>query len=442
MASSISIDGMLNDIQHLGFTRGDAEREGIDNALDAGAFTVRINRDTAKKVVSIADNGSGMDDAGCTKSLVFFDSVAASNKVGRFGLGNKALHICLSAGATQTTILSKKEGLLRVQVKADWPKARSTGVWNPAAGEIGAETGIPIWNDLSINQNHGTVMYIPMPAAAFAEHQANLDSDLAELGFSYEEELKTKRIELAVNGVVQPLDMSLALGWGDVEESQRKETRVELLTRGGEERIYYMHTSLRPVYTAMVRVAGDSSAKIQDYDEAIAEGFVCKVSLTLYSVYNPAWDIAGQAPIPGYFALRRGTRNLCRLQGNVIGKGGDMRAQRVIVSTRHVIAFTSNADDVFGVEVNKSHAREESVHSGLLEKCRELGRSWSNGYYNAHIKLARDAIPAEGQFALRLRRAVATLKRLAEAHGVAYLDDFDNLTDDYNELDHRDDEQV
>lgn len=440
MASSISIDGMLNDIQHMGFTRGDAEREGIDNALDAGASMVRITRNTVRSSVSISDNGSGMDEAGCVKSLCFFDAVPASNKTGLFGLGNKALHICLSTGMTQTTILSKKNGLPRAQLKADWVNARRTGVWNPMASEIGADTGIPLWNNLAINQNHGTVMHIPMLPAEFAAHQANLPSDLAELGFSYEEEiLSGKCIEVLVDGIVQPLDMKLALGWDNVEESQRKEQRVELLTRGNEERIYYMHTSLRPPYTAMVYTGGDSTRKIPDYDEAIAQGFTLKRAAVMYSVYNPAWDVPGQAEIPGYLALRRGTRNLCRLRCNT-AKTGDLRARRIIASTRHVISFTSNADDVFGVEVNKSHVREESIHPGLLEKFRDLGKTWSQNYYNEYVKVGRDIAPGESEMALRIRRAVATLKRFAAAHGAAYLDDFDNLTDDYNELEHRDDE--
>jgi hypothetical protein len=440
MASSISIDGMLNDIRHMGFTRGDAEREGIDNALDAGADTVRITRNTVKSAVSISDNGSGMDEAGCVKSLCFFDAVPASNKTGLFGLGNKALHICLSSGMTQTTILSKKTGLPRAQLKADWLNACRTGVWNPTASEIGADTGIHLWNELAINHDHGTIMHIPMPPTEFASHQANLQSDLAELGFSYEEEiLSGKRIDVLVDGLIQPLDMSLGLGWDNVGESQRKEQRVELWTRGNEERIYYMHTSLRPTYTAMVHTAGDSTRKIQDYDEAAAQGFTLKRAAVMYSVYNPAWDVHGQPEIPGYLALRRGSRNLCRLQCN-IAKTGDLRARRIIASTRHVISFTSEADDVFGVEVNKSHVREESIHPGLLEKFRELGKNWSLNYYNEYVKVAREAAPGESEMALRIRRAVATLKRFAAAHGTAYLDDFDNLTDDYNELENRDDE--
>jgi hypothetical protein len=231
--------------------------------------------------------------------------------------------------------------------------------------------------------------------------------------------------------------MSLTLGWDDVDEVQRNEVRVELWVRGDEERIYYWHTSLRPAYAKMVRTEGDSTAKVCDYDDAPEAGFVLKASVTLLSVYNPAWDVEGRAPIPGYYALRRRKRNLCRLPGNAVGKGGDMRAQRVIMSTRHAILFTSDADKVFGVEVNKSHVREDSVHKGLLEKCRELGKSWSNSYYNAHIKGNRAILPPEGEFALRVRRAVATFKRLAEVHGAAYLDDFDNLTDDYNEVENQ-----
>ena len=441
-SSSIDIDGMLHDIQHLNFSRGDAEREGVDNSLDAGATVVRVNRDTAKMAVSVADDGRGMDEPGCENSLRFFGATAASDKAGRFGLGNNAMHVCLSTGAATTITLSKKEGGLRIELPADWRKARSSGVWAPTAGPITLERGIPLWDALSVNQDHGTVMYIPMPPNDFAAHMRTLSSDLADLAFSYEEELLAgKRIELCVDGVAQPLDMSLTLGWNEVQEAQRKETRVELWMRGDEERIYYWHTSLRPVYSDMVRSAdAPSTKKIRDYAEAAEAGFVLKAACTLRSVYNPAWDVEGQAPTPGYFALRRGMRNLCRLPPNLIGKGGDHRAQRVIISTRHSIAFTSAADGIFGVEVNKSHVREDAVHKGLLEKCRELGKSWSNSYYENNIKGARAAVPPEGELALRIRRAVAMLKRLAESHGDAYLDDFDNLTDDYNELEARLDE--
>jgi hypothetical protein len=433
-SSSIDFDGMTHDIQHLGFSRGDAEREGVDNSLDAGATVVRVNRDTAKMAVSIADDGCGMDKEGCEKSLIFFSASAVSDKAGTFGIGGKAMHICLSAAAAPTTTFSKQVGGDCVQLTADWPKARRDGTWNPSASGVTVKD-LPIWNSMSVNPDHGTVMYIPMPPNDFAAHMTTLQSDLADLAFSYEKELLAgKRIELCVDGVVQPLDMSLTLGWDNVQEVQRKETRIELWVRGDEERIYYWHLHLKPVYSEMVRSAeAPSIKKIRDYAQAAEDGFVLKAACVLRSVYNPAWDIEGQPPIPGYFALCRGTRSLCRLPPNIVGKGGDMRAQRVITSTRHSIEFTSAADKVFGVEVNKSHVREDAVHKGLLDMCRKLGKSWSNSYYENHLKGARAAVPPEGELALRIRRATAMLKRLAETHGDAYLDDFDNLTDDYNE---------
>lgn len=434
-SSSIDFDGMTHDLQNIGLSRGDAEREGVDNSLDAGATIVRINRDTAKMAVSIADDGHGMDKEGCEKSLIFFSASAVSDKAGTFGIGGKAMHICLSAAAASTTTFSKQAGGDCVQLTADWLKARRDGTWNPSASDVTVKD-LPIWESLSVNPDHGTVMYIPMRPNDFAAHMTTLQSDRVDLAFSYEKELLAgKRIELCVDGVVQSLDTSLTLGWDNVPEAQRKETRIELWTCGDEERIYYWHVSLRPVYSKMVRSAdAPSIAKIQDYDEAAEAGFVLKAACVLRSVCNPEWDVEGEAPIPGYFALCRGMRNLCRLPPNIIGKGGDHREQRVIVSTRHSISFTSAADKVFGVEVNKSHVREDAVHKGLLDMCRKLGRSWSKRYYEAHLKGPRAAVPPEGELALRIRRAMAMVKRLAEAHGDAYLDDFDSLADDYNEV--------
>jgi hypothetical protein len=438
MASSISINGIQNGIQHMNFTLNDGAAELGDNEFDAGANTLRYIFTTASNTITVAGDGSGMNEAALVRSVCYFASKDASTSVGRFGLGENAAHIVLSGALTSTHILTRTEGAVRpLELIANWPRAAAEDSWAPSAHPISYDS-MGIWNQYAINPNgKGSVKYIPMPADKFASMVANLPSLLKELGFAYEHQLRSgKVIEVYVDGVCHLPDMSLTLNYDTTPAVRRNETRIELWKKGDDERVYYHHTSTRPLYAEMVRQDVGSQTKIRDYATAGADGYARVAEFTLRSVYDPASNppaIVGQPRgevVPGYVALHRGNRTLCRLPGLFPGTSGDYEDRRVVGATRHWLSFTHNEDTLMGVETNKSHVREEKVHKLLLDTVHDLGRRWSKKYYQTIKAAAAVAPPENVAWARRVKAAVSTMKRLADS-APGFLEELEAFMDEF-----------
>ena len=441
MASSIDIRGIQNGILHLGFTNIDAIEELVDNEVDAGATKVRIHFTSATTTISIAGNGRGMTKSALKRSMCYFGAKAASEQAGVFGLGENAGHLQLSGGLTPTYTVTRAEGEEDImELVADWPTSAASGKWEPETGGV-LEKRRQLWNRFAIDPlGKGSLKHIQMPPEKFAEVVGNLQNLLLEIGFAYESHLRDgKTIEVYVDGVVHSPDMGLTLNYETTPAARRCETPIELWRKGDEERVYYRHISQKPAYVGMVRETKGSQAKIPDYATAGTEGFVKVASFLFRSVYsmdsNPP-AVPGQPRgdvVPGYVALCRDRRTLCRLPGILPSNFQEYEDRRVVGATRHWLSFGYRESEMMGVMVDKSHVREAKVHKLLLDTVHELGKRWSKRYYQT-IKAEAAAMAPESELSLRIRRAAAMLKRLAETHGDAYLDDFDNLTDVYNEV--------
>jgi hypothetical protein len=439
MASSIDIRGIQNGIQHMSFTSNDGAAELGDNEFDAHANTVRFTFVSASHTFVVAGDGIGMDEDRLVRSVCYFGHKNASNSAGRFGLGENAAHIVLSGAEKATRILTRTAGAITpLELVADWPKAAIESKWAPSAHEIGYGS-MALWNKYAINPNgHGSVKVIPMPAAKFADMVDDMPAFLKELGFAYEQYLRSgKTIEVYLDDALYVPDLSLTLNYDATPAVRRNEVRLELWRKGDDERMYYHHSSIRPLYSEMVRQENGTQAKIRDYATVIADGYELIAGFTMRSVYdtnsNPPAGAPGQPRgevIPGYVALCRGNRTLCRLPGLFPGTSGDYEDRRIVGATRHWLSFTHREDTMMGVETNKSHVRTEKVHKLLMDTVHELGRRWSKKYYQT-IKAAAAIAPPEGvAWARRVKAAAATLKRLAESTP-GFLEELETFMDEY-----------
>ena len=393
MASSIDIRGIQNGILHMGFTNVDAILELVDNEVDAGATKVRIHFTPATTTVSIAGNGKGMTKDALKRSMCYFGAKAASEQAGVFGLGEKV------AAAPQREL----------------------------------------WARFAIDPlGKGSLKHIQMPPEKFAEVVGNLPTLMLEIGFAYESHLRDgKTIEVYVDDVVHSPDMGLTLNYETTPATRRCETPIELWRKGEEERVYYRHSSLKPVYVEMVRQETGSQTKVRDYATVARDGFVKVADFLFRSVYSPDSNppaVPGQPRgdvVPGYVALCRDRRTLCRLPGLFPGTSGDYEDRRIVGATRHWLSFGYRESEMMGVMVDKSHVREAKVHKLLLDTVHELGRRWSKRYYQT-IKAAAAVAPPEGvAWARRVKAACADLKRIAETNP-GFLEEIENFIAEFD----------
>ena len=289
MASSIDIRGIQNGILHMGFTNVDAILELVDNEVDAGATKVRIHFTPATTTVSIAGNGKGMTKDALKRSMCYFGAKAASEQAGVFGLGEKAGHLQLSGGLTPTYTVTRTEGSVDTfELVADWPTSAALGKWNPEVG-VAAAPQRELWARFAIDPlGKGSLKHIQMPPEKFAEVVGNLPTLMLEIGFAYESHLRDgKTIEVYVDDVVHSPDMGLTLNYETTPATRRCETPIELWRKGEEERVYYRHSSLKPVYVEMVRQETGSQTKVRDYATVARDGFVKVADFLFRSVYSP-----------------------------------------------------------------------------------------------------------------------------------------------------------
>jgi hypothetical protein len=295
-----------------------------------------------------------------------------------------------------------------------------------------------LWNEHAVNPNgQGSVKVIQMPVERYNEMIGNLPSFLKDLAFDYEKHLQDgKTIEVIVDGVKLLPDWSLTLNYESTPPARRIERNIELWKNGENERIYYYHSNRRPIYNEMVREDTGSNKKIRDYENAPSDGYTLVASFNLRSVYDPTLTTEGGVD-PGYFALCRGERSLCRLPG-LTSKSGDFDCRNILSASRHSLSFTHREDALMGVETNKSHVRKENVHKGILKTATDLARQWCNEYYGT-IKKATLSAPIDALVLERkIKIATATLKRLANSVP-GFIDEFEAFLDNFqtsNDSDH------
>jgi hypothetical protein len=438
--SNISPSGTIINFLSLGFTLKDANMELVDNSLDAQAVNVRIRLDTTTKTLYVDDDGHGMDITQLTGALCINNVRPASENIGLRGLGGKAAHCVLSNEEFPTIIVSKTASSSRCEIDADWPGAVRNDVWDPRASR-GSEEYKPLWESGCLNPSHGTTTKIPMPESKFNDLVGSLPCLLKELARTYEAFLETgRKIVVEIDGVAQPLDNNTCLGWSGTPAHLRNEVPLTVLRKPatGEVRVYYRHESMKPVWTDMVRFNPNTDAKpamLRDYQPSLDDGFVQIDSMTLQSTYRPEWnppeaDGVRPAYIPGYIAPCRDKRFLQPIKSE-FASSGDYEARRLRSSARHGLAFSHTADDLIGVQVNKSALTPENINPVLLDTVQRLAKKWANEIYKTHFKVGRNNPNAE--FEKGLKRRMKQLRELAMANQDGFFTEFDEILEDLRE---------
>lgn len=438
LRSNISPRGTLKNLLSMGFTDQHAVHELADNSFDAGARNVRIRLDTSTKTLYIDDDGVGMDLAQLTDALRLNNVRPASDHIGLRGIGAKAGQCVLTNEDFASCILSKTASSSRCEIDADWPAALRDDVWDPRASR-GSEEYRHLWESGCLNPAHGTTMRIPMPETKFKDMVDSMPSFMRELTRTYESFLNSgKMIRVEVDGVVQPLDWSSCISWDSTSDHLRNEvTMVVLHNRAtGETRVYYKHTNNSPAWTEMVRlnpVADATPEYVRDYQVAVADGFTETTRMVLRSTYNQEWnppegDAGARLPYtPGYYTVIRNMRALQPITTE-FASSGDFERRRLVASCRHALECSDSADNLVGIQVNKSALTPESIHPLLLATVKFLAKKWAEKTYKTHYKVAVQALNAN--FTRGLNRRIRQIRELANANQEAFLVEFDEILEE------------
>jgi hypothetical protein len=370
--------------------------------------------------------------------VCYFACKDASAAAGRFGLGENAAHIVLSGALTATNIITRTAGATRpLELIANWPKAAIEDSWMPAAHPISYDS-MALWNEYAVNPNgQGSVKVIQMPSEKYNEMTGNIQVFVKEIACAYEKHIQEgKTIEVVVDDVTHPLDMSLSLNYESTPPARRKETNIELWKKDNDERVYFYNVSSKPIYAEMVRKDTGSNKKIRDYASAASDGYTLTASFTLRSVYDPTLTTQGGVD-QGYIALCRGKRTLCRLPG-LTSKSGDFEFRNILSASRHSLAFTHREDGLMGVETNKSHVRKENVHKAVFKTATELAREWCKQYYDT----IKEVVAPDESVLLerRIKKANAMIKHLANTVP-GFMDELESFIHEFQTSNDSDDSQ-
>ena len=432
--ANISSRGTIENLLNLGFTLYDYLNELNDNALDAGAKTILLRLDTVTRTLTLSDDGKGMDKADLASALCINNTKPASEAIGLRGLGLKAGLVGLSGGLTSTLILSKKRGCEACEVEADWPRAMRENLWNPSPAYLSRHYGA-VWDKNKLNDEHGTILQIVLPEETF---QGLLQTEklLAELGRTYELHIRSGvSIQVAVDGVVQFPTMTRAVGYA--EAVYKAETPLRLLRnpQTKETRVYYIHQSLRPIWTDWVRINPANDKKtLRDHEAALGEGFVCEGEFTLRSVYNPAWNPpvaegGERAGCDGYIAPCRDRRFLRAIKTE-FPASGDYQKRRMYATSRHGLEFTHANDNEIGVQVNKSAVTPEKINPALWAAVQKIVSNWVTKLYKDLREVPE--VGPEAAFDLWLKRTRTRVRAIALVQRERFLAELEHWLDDWD----------
>lgn len=356
---AIDIAGMIQNMQHSGFTTTSALSEFIDNAWSAGATQIHIRIE--KPFLILSDDGCGMNKEELLDCNIFHRRKDASEKQGRFGIGSKHAGIHLSDTQTMT-MYSFKEGLVHM-IELNYQQFIRDKTMHLHVAEIG-RSHEAIWNAYSFQK--GTVIRIESTDAVLDPllellHVPTEKNLLYHFGLTYCTMLRT--CALNIDGhTVTPVDI------------MQGDTYTQNLT-------VYAKDDLRIQYNDVYRDFKSSKKgkqvpfKQDDYEKV--------GTIRLRCAYRNDWEKVLPLPLKihnkeemdvfhGKFVIRNG-KMVARF--NVATKqSGDFNVRAVAANTHVCIEFDANEkmDALFGVQVNKSTLLEENIHEHVRATIEQL----------------------------------------------------------------------
>jgi len=385
---SIDIPGLLRNSLSVGVSIPDALSELIDNSLSAGSTEVRLNL-TKEGVLIASDNGHGMDQDKLEQSCCLHSRTTSSSKHhGRYGFGSKQADIILTNLEGPVTKFSSVDGNGISQITVNYPKILHTGVYYPQGGGIQRDSQ-HIWEQNAIKPHgSGTISCITLsPAIQCALSELIMNRTVSGLRFKFAttyREALTQGVKICIQiGDIQyqlhPIDR-LCSSLRDASVHFKHETHAIVILQNAGETVAHVisEDGSRRQFDQIKKTWMHVDAVSADSNE------IGRVEYEL--AYSPDWnqvqkieleqnDITplnkGQTGV-GAQRLKTNGKELVR-NGKIIKhietkyKNVQNAVKEIYHETRERMTFdaTEQMDEVFNVQVNKSHVNEDLIHPNV-----------------------------------------------------------------------------
>lgn len=377
-SKSFSAGGAIRGAASFGFDDKDLPPEGFDNSSGAGAKQIRMIIEENKQCIFV-DDGPGMDRKKLESRFTLFkDKEASDDCQGRFGIGENVKHSLLTGNEMMSVSLSRTRNhsaFKLSQIELDWPTAanRDTDEFVLHASDA-SSANEELWKKYAIDPTStGTIDIIPLCSRAFKYFTEQVKDYIPHY-----ERMYTKQLQNGLSIEITVLGEHYILSGHDIlvdEEVDRETTKdsdqldVWQLTNG-DLRVYFKNSLGKFVYKEK-----NSTKHITTYPPKKEEGYTHVGTLLLQHAYNPRWrkhyDLGGI-----YYK-----RNNKMIDKHPVPepKGGDFWEQDILKSSRTVVTFSVNCDNLFGLEINKS--RMKNIKQQLKEEIERFAHQFAKKVY-------------------------------------------------------------
>jgi len=395
--NNFDISGYLQNCLHVGVSLQNAVLEKMDNSLSAGSTQIAQYVPEDKSVFILADNGHGMNADMLEKSCCLHGrTVSSSDHHGRFGFGGKQAEITLTNLEGAVTKLSS-DGNEISQITINYPKIVEKGIYYPQAHGIVSGSPQHMWDECAINPSGagaGTVICSHLSEKNRAE-LIKLCTDPTVSGFRFE--LATTYRDALEKGV------KISMKIGDVQHQIHPFDRLCSSWCGAllPPTIQFKHAShaidiLQNTITGETvahviaadggRMRFDQSKKCWIHVAALLDSDEIIGRVTFQLAYSNNWNHLQKDDLEknGITPLNKGQTGVgaqrIKTNGKELVRNGKIikhfepkykNVQNALKEfhseTRERIAFDANTqmDEVFNVQVNKSHVNEDLIHSNV-----------------------------------------------------------------------------
>lgn len=436
--SGINVYGTFLNMCNSGILVTDNPSEFVDNSFDVGATIVYIHILSKTRQVVVADNGCGMNKATLETSRILNERSDANNaKQGRFGHGSK------SAFANLTKMQPGNNALTISKTDCEEiPNQIEFNTTEIAKGNyvIFAHRGCRMiedeYNKYVTNEfgtNSGTVHIITCEEGVFDKLRAAiLSSDITEsyrysLGVQFNSYIKGGRqIRIIVDDLPQfaiiPID---PLEMEKIHEDHQQTVTCNLFVDSNGEQCIYIEElgwtmltkpknfeQVSTESTKLKRTKESTSSTPLFNTSALPDSFTKITEFTHESAYSANWaetqreiiqtdqrekdrfkpfttltkktqqqksDQKTSKHMGGRYFVR-GERNIDRMD-KPAASGGDHASHTFADKSRHRTIFSTEMDDYFEVEVNKSNIKYKNVHPDIRRICEFLEKRFANKLY-------------------------------------------------------------
>ena len=393
--NNFDISGYLKNCLHVGVSLQNAVLEKMDNSLSAGSTEIVQHVPEDKYVFILADDGHGMNADMLEKSCCLHGrTVSSSDHHGRFGFGGKQAEITLTNLEGTVTKLSS-DGNEISQITINYPKIVEKGIYYPQAHGIVSGGPQHMWDECAINPSGAGTVICSHLSEKNREELIKLCTDMTVSGFRFE--LATTYRDALEKGVkismkigdfqyqIHPFDRLCSSWCGTllppIIQFKHKSHDIDILqnTITGETVAYVISADGGHMRFDQSKKCWIHVAALLDSDKIIGRvKFQLAYSNNWNHLQKDDLEKNGITPLSkgqtGVGAQRHKTNGKELVRNGKITKHFEPKYKNVQNAlkefhseTRERIAFDANTqmDEVFNVQVNKSHVNEDLIHSNV-----------------------------------------------------------------------------